>query len=192
MNLNLENHNLTLQGITGIIFGIISIIFSWLLKLALNNYASGFGMIANLPISFFQLFLVIISLLFILISYLIIVIINKKRRKKSGLINWAKNAKYIRKIFLIFLCLGGIITILLVNLGYIKLIIPASLILYGVSTIIVKKYTIGNSLLLGILFILNGLLAMVFSKQLFMLWTLAFGAYHIIYGLMAYFKNLEN
>ena len=134
----------------------------------------------------------IISFLFILISYFTIVLINKKRRKKSGLINWAKNAKYIRKIFLIFLCLGGIITILLVNLGYIKLIIPASLILYGVSTIIVKKYTIGNSPLLGILFILNGLLAMVFPKQLFMIWTLAFGGYHIIYGSLAYFKNLEN
>jgi uncharacterized membrane protein len=190
--LNLEKHTLTLQGITGIIFGVISIIFSWFLKLILYNYASGFGMIGNLPISFFEIILGIISLLFILISYFIIVLINKKRRKKIGLKGWDSKAKKIRKIFLIFLFLGGIITILLVKFGHIKLIIPTSLILYGISNIVVKKYTIGNTLLLGTLFVLNGLLAMIFSKQLFMLWTLAFSGYHIIYGSLAYFKNQEN
>lgn len=189
MNLNLENHNLSLQGITGVIFGIISIIFSWLLKTILYNYSSGFGMIANLPISFFEIFLGLISLLFILISYFTIVLINKTQRKKIGLQGWDSKAKNIRKTFLIFLCLGGITTMLFVNLGYLKLIIPASLILFGISSIVSTKYITGNSLLLGILFIFNGLLAIVFPKQLFMLWTLAFGGYHIIYGILAYFKN---
>lgn len=190
--MNSEKHNLSLQGITGIIFGIISIIFSWLLKLILNNYTSGFGMIANLPISFFEIILGIISFLFIIISYFTVALINKKIRKNLGLTKWTKNAKNIRKIFFAFFILGGLITVLLVNNGQIKLIIPTSLILFGLSSIVSKKYTIGNTLLLGILFISNGVLAMVFPKQLFMLWTLAFGGYHIIYGSLAYFKISEN
>ena len=190
--MNLEKHNLTLQGITGIIFGIISIIFSWLIKQFLNSFSAGVGIAGFLPISFFEIILGIISILFIFISYFIIVLINKKKRKKIGLKRWDSKAIKIRKIFLLNLYLGGIITILLVKFGHIKLIIPTSLILYGISTILSKKYTIGNTFLLGILFIFNGLLAMVFPKQLFMLWTLAFGGYHIIYGSLAYFKNQEN
>ncbi|SNR77656.1 DUF3810 domain-containing protein [Lutibacter flavus] len=185
-------HNLTLNGITGIIFGIFSIIFSWFIKLFLTNFSSGVGVAGFLPISFFEIILGVISLLFILISYFTVVLINKKRRKKIGLKGWDSKAKKIRKIFLALLLIGGIITLLLVKVGHIKLIIPTSLFLYGISSIVVKKYTVGNTILLGTLFILNGLLAMVFTKQLFMLWGMAFGVYHIIYGSLGFFKNQEN
>lgn len=127
-----------------------------------------------------------------LISYIIIVLINRKRRRKLNLKGWELKSKRIRRVYLIHLIFGGIILFILMNKGFIKFIIPSSLLLYGISSIIVNTYTLGSTKILGILFLINGILSILFPNLLFILWGLAFGGYHIIYGILHYKKVNSN
>ncbi len=120
-----------------------------------------------------------------LFSYILIVFMNKKR-KKSNSKKWELNAKQIRRIYLIHLFFGGIILYYIMVIGVLKLIIPASLILYGIATFLANKFTRGSTKILGILFIFNGILALIFSCYSFILWGVAFGIYHICYGIIYY------
>ncbi|MGV8947370.1 MAG: hypothetical protein ACOH1N_13140, partial [Lutibacter sp.] len=135
-------------------------------------------------ISFFELLIFGISLLYILISYFIITLINKNRRKRIYLKKWDIKAQRIRRVYLFLLLLGGIVLYFLMANGLPKLIIPASLILYGTAGIISNKYTFGISAILGIGFLINGILALLFPNLSIYLWGISFGIFHIAYGLI--------
>lgn len=182
-------HNLSLQGITGIIFGIISIIFIWFIKILLNSFSLGDEGVGMLPISFFEILIAIVALIYILICYFTIVLINKKRRKKLGLKGWEYRSKKIRNIFISFLITGGILTYSFVSEGNLKLIIPTSLILFGIACVLTNKYTNSTTNIFGILFIVNGIVAILFLQFIFYLWGVAFGIYPIIYSFFNPKKN---
>jgi len=186
--LNPKIHNLSLKGDSGILLGGLSVIYIFLIHYSLNDFTSSNGTLAALPISFFEILLVVISFLFILISYLSILLINQKKRKKLNLKGWDLNANRIRKIYMIHLIFGGIILFFLMSQSLIKLIIPVSLLLYGFSSIFVNKYSLGKTNYLGVVFLANGFLSILLPNQSFLLWSLAFGGYHIIYGVF-YFKR---
>lgn len=189
--MNPKIHNLSLQGITGIFLGVLCLIYVYLVSFLINEFTSSSGSLSVLPISFFELFLVAISILFLVVSYFIITLINRKKRKKINLKGWEFKSKRIRRTFLIHLIFGGIILYIFINQGLIKLIIPTSLLLYGISCIIVNNQTFGKTNYLGGLFIINGILSILFPSQLFLLWSLAFGGYHILYG-MFYFNKINS
>lgn len=182
-------HNFSLQGITGIIFGIISIIFIWFIKILLNSFSLGDEGVGMLPISFFEILMAIVALIYILICYFTIVLINKKRRKKLGLKGWEYSSKKIRNIFISFLITGGILTYSFVSEGNLKLIIPTSLILFGIASVITNKYTNSTTNIFGILFIVNGIVAILFPQFMFYVWGVAFGIYPIIYSFYTPKKN---
>jgi len=187
--LKLKNHNLSLKGISGIFTGVLSLLFIWIIQLLLLDFSSGSQGIGILPISIFEIILGVISLVYILQTYFMVAIINKRRRKKNQLFGWEKNSKKIRMLFLFLLILGGIITYFLIFKGFIKLILPSSLLLYGLGCVFSNRYTNENSLLLGILFMVNGVFAIIFPKQTILLWGMAFGGYHIIYGFIYFLKS---
>jgi len=181
--LNIKIHNLSLRGITGILAGVISLIYIFGIHLLLLQYASGSSGDSVLPISFFEILIFSISFIYILISYFTIAIINKRRRKKIYFRNWDFKAKHILRIYLMHLLVGGIILYFLMANGLIKLIIPTSLILYGIAGIVSNRYTYGASAILGIVFLILGFLALLFPSLAFYLWGFAFGVCHIAYGL---------
>ncbi|KUO64654.1 MAG: hypothetical protein APF83_11615 [Lutibacter sp. BRH_c52] len=182
--MNKKIHNLSLRGITGIFVGVISLIFIFGIHLLLSQYSSGSAGVSMLPISFFEILIFGISFLYILISYFTIVLINKRRRKKNYLRKWDFKAKKIRRFYLVLLLLGGIILYFLMVNGLLKLIIPASLILYGIAGIVSNKHTFGATAIFGFVFIILGILVIIFPNLAFYLWGFAFGICHIIYGLV--------
>ncbi|AMC10689.1 hypothetical protein Lupro_05270 [Lutibacter profundi] len=181
--MNTKIHNLSLGGVTGIIVGFLGIIFIYFIHFILNQYLSASEGVALLPISFFQLLLVAICFIYILFSYILIVLINKKR-KKHEVKKWNSNAKQIRRIYLIHLIFGGIILYYILVVGDLKLIIPTSLILYGIASVLANKFTRGATRVLGFLFLLNGVLAFIYPNYSFILWGISFGIYHICYGII--------
>lgn len=187
--LNKKIHNLSLRGITGILAGLISLIFIFGIHLLLSLYASGSSGVSMLPISFFEILIFGISFLYILISYFTIVSINRRRRKKIYLRKWDFKATKIQRIYLIFLLLGGIILYFLMTNGLLKLIIPASLMLYGIAGLISNKHTFGATAVLGSIFFILGVLAFLFPSFAFYIWGFAFGICHIVYGAV-YFRKV--
>jgi hypothetical protein len=180
---------LSLRGITGIFAGIFSLIFIFGIHLFLSQYASSSATVSVLPISFFEMLIFGVTFLYILISYITITLINSRRRKKLYLRKWDFKAKKIRRIYLVFLLIGGIILYFLVENGLLKFIIPTSLILYGIAGIISNKHTFGATAVLGFVFIILGGLAILFSSFAFYVWGFAFGIFHIVYGLI-YFRKV--
>lgn len=181
-------HNLSLKGISGLILGIISILFIWLIDYFLKDYSSGVG-IGMLPISYFEIIIVAITTLYILISFSSIIIINKKRRKKVKLYGWALNSKRILIIYTFFLLIGAITTYFALNSGNIKLIIPVSLFLFGISSIVVRSYTNGPSTILGVLFLLTSILSFFLPPFQFLLWGISYGGFIIIYAFVSFKKT---
>jgi len=182
-------HNLSLRGITGIFAGVISLIYIFGIHLLLLQYTSSSSGVSVLPISFFEILLFGISFLYILISYITITLINRRRRKKIYLRKWDFKAKKIRRIYLVFLLLGGIILYFLIANGLLKFIIPTSMILYGIAGVVSNKRTFGATAVLGFVFIVLGILANFFPSFAFYLWGFAFGICHIVYGLVYYKKS---
>lgn len=68
--------------------------------------------------------------------------------------------------------------------GQIKLVIPASMILYGMAGILSNKHTQGATAILGFIFLIIGGLAILFPSFAFYMWGFAFGVCHIFYGLI--------
>jgi len=182
--LNSKIHNLSLQGITGILFGIISLLCIVLVNALINQFTSSSGTTSVLPITFFEILILVCTVLFVLISYLVIVFVNKRRRKKSNLKGWESNAKKIRLIFFIQFIILFSASYMCIQLGMLKLIVPLILLLYGVSCIIANYYTNGYSKILGLFFALQSMLAIFFPEVQFLLLGVAFGGYHIIYAVL--------
>ncbi|WP_456375993.1 hypothetical protein [Lutibacter sp.] len=185
-------HNLSLQGITGILFGIISILFIVLINMLIKQFTSSSGITSVLPISFFEILLLFAPVLFVIVAYLIVIRINKRRRKKENLKGWEPNAKKIRLLFFTQFVILFIISYICIQIGMLKLIIPILLLLYGISCIIANHYTNGFSKILGFFFALQGVLAIIFTEVQFLLLGIAFGGFHIVYALINTNKFIQS
>jgi len=183
-------HNLSLQGIPGILFGISSLLFIILINTLINQFTSSDGVTSVLPISFLEILILLSVILFVIIAYLFIVFINKRRRKKDNLKGWESNAKKIRLIFFIQFIVLISISYVCIQLGILKLIAPVILLTYGISCIIASHYTNGLSKILGLFFALQSVLAIFFPEVQFLLLGIAFGGFHIIYALFST-KNIR-
>lgn len=182
-------HNLSLRGITGILIGVYSLIYIYYIDFFINQFSTASEGVSLLPISFFEILLIVLSIFFILISYITILLVNRKRRRKIGLKGWDISAKRIRNFFFILLVVGGICLYVLMNQGLLKFIIPCSLLFYGIFCIAVNNYTAGSSKFLGLFFIIQGVLSIISPALMFLFWGIAFGCFHIIYGLLYHFKK---
>lgn len=176
-------HNLSLQGSTGIIFGILSLMFIFGLKFILQSYTTASEGFSVLPISFFQIIIIALVILYIIILYTVITLINKKRRKKLRQKKWNFQAKFIRYVFIAFLIIYGIAGFYLMNFGELNWIIPTGLILFGIACIISNYQSNGNTFVFGVFIIITGFLAHFFNSFEFLFLAIALGIFPIIYGI---------
>jgi uncharacterized membrane protein YhdT len=182
--------NTSLSGKPGIIYGLISIGFIYLISFLTTQYSSGAG-VSFLPISFFEILIIVLVLIFLAISYFTITLINKKRRKKIGVVGWDSQSKTIRKVFLIAFLLFCLATFIIYKNGFIKYVFPLSLCFYGLACIVVKRLTNGPTFPLGLFFILQAILCLIQPDIMFLLWEISFGLGHIVYGFTGKFKPKE-
>jgi len=89
---------------------------------------------------------------------------------------------------LIPLITGGIFIIVLLVQNHIQLIVPGLLIFYGLALVNSAKFTLDEVFYLGILEIITGLAASLFSGWGLIFWIFGFGILHIIYGVVMYRK----
>ena len=83
---------------------------------------------------------------------------------------------------------GGLFILILVSRGYYSIVAPSFLIFYGLSLINGSKYTLRDIKYLGMVEIGLGLICALFPGYGLIFWALGFGAMHILYGTMMYYK----
>ncbi len=70
-----------------------------------------------------------------------------------------------------------------------NLIAPLMLLFYGLALVNAGKYTEYSINYLGFAEIITGLLAVIFINNSLLFWTVGFGVWHIIYGIVMYYIN---
>ena len=83
---------------------------------------------------------------------------------------------------------GGLFCFILISQGTLHLIPSLMLVFYGMGLLNAGKFTFEDISVLGLLEIVLGLMAVLFPFYGLLLWTLGFGALHVIYGALVYFK----
>ena len=86
------------------------------------------------------------------------------------------------------LAAGGVLILILLSQGMVGLIVPMTLIFYGLALFNAGKFTYGEVKFMGIIQIVLGLLAAYFVAFGLFFWAIGFGLVHIAYGIYIHYK----
>lgn len=184
----------SLSGLAGVVIGLFAIagVAGVYLYLGLSLTSPGYHLYAITPEGvpdrkFLQFFfsdaLIVLAAALLTGSWMAV-----RKARKQQLPVWDATARRLLINMLIPLATGGVYALILLYHGHIAQIAPATLIFYGLALVNASKYTIDEIRTLGILEIIAGLLAAVFSDYGLLLWAAGFGVLHIIYGITIYSK----
>jgi len=140
----------------------------------------------------FLAFLFVDALLVLVVAIGFGVFFTTRRAKKKGQAVWGPTSFRMMTSLAIPLITGGLFCLILLLNGYLKLILPCTLIFYGLGLVNASKYTLRDIHYLGITEIIIGLIASVYPKHGMLLWATGFGLMHIVYGTIMYFKYERN
>ena len=183
---------ISLSGISGIMAGLIALLGSiaawWYLYRYLPN--------AEMPLLFDSLSVntepcVLLSLLAFSTftgAFLVAVYFTTRISKKKKVPIWDYNTKRILLNLMIPVVVGAFFIFALIYYRYYILIIPASLIFYGLSLINGSHFTYSDIKFLGYLELVLGLLSLMLIDWGIFIWAFGFGILHITYGIIMYFK----
>lgn len=116
-----------------------------------------------------------------------------RRASKSGMPLWDRATRLMVGSMLVPLVSGGLlICILLLQTDEWRLIVPLSLIFYGLALVSCSKYTLSDIRYLGLCQIILGLISTQFAGYGLYFWAAGFGVLHILYGTIMWWKYERN
>jgi hypothetical protein len=127
-------------------------------------------------------------ILLLLIALSISIFLSMRKANARAIPIWDATAKRLVMNMAVPLLTGAIFCIILLYHGYISLIIPSTILFYGLAMYNASNYTLHDIRSLGLMNIGLGLLAAYFVDYALLFWGLGFGVLHIVYGLYIYFK----
>lgn len=180
----------SLSGLTGILVGVYSLIGAWLVSVMagiplVNQLGNG----RLIVLSQTQI-ITLISLIaggVMLASIISTLLIAYYKSSKSNQKLFNKLTYRLIWNFGLPLMVGGIFCIALLYNGSYGLTSSVMLLFYGLSLVNVSKYTFSNVGWLGYAFLALGLVDAFFEGNALLFWTIGFGGFHIIYGVLFYF-----
>ncbi len=114
--------------------------------------------------------------------------LSHRKASKSNEVLWSSPARRLLANVAIPLFSGGLFALIMHFYGYSGFLIPITLIFYGHALVSAGSYTYNDLKVLGVLFIVLGLLSVVFIQYSLIIWCLGFGLSHIIYGVFMHIK----
>lgn len=183
---------LSLSGLSGIIAGLTAIIG----VLIAYNYL-GNGLLSPVNYSHLALksnlsdvytFLLWDAFIVLAVAISGATFLSKRKAEKAKIPFWDATARRLVINMAIPLIAGGIYSAILFQHGYIELIVPSTLIFYGLALLNASKYTFTEIRFLGILQIILGLGASIYVEYGLLFWGFGFGILHIIYGSTMYIR----
>jgi hypothetical protein len=183
---------ISLSGISGISAGIFALIGAaiayWYLEF---HYPK-----ASEPILFNSLtiledgivFLFLLSILVFFGAFAVAVFFTTRNSRIKKIPIWDYSSKRLLFNLMFPLTIGGLFIVALIYYNSYFLIIPSSLIFYGIALINGGHFTYSDIKYLGYFEIFLGLVALIFINLGMYIWALGFGVLHIIYGSIMYFK----
>lgn len=185
---------LSLSGLSGVIVGLMAIagVFIAYAFLGMRIDEPGYftkilNADGNLNIEVYT-FLITELLVLLIIALVTAIFLSMRKASAKGVTIWDAIAKRLVINMVVPLLTGALFCVILLYHGYINLIIPSTILFYGLAIYNASKYTLHDIRSLGIIEILLGLAAAYFVDYALLFWGFGFGVLHIVYGLYIYFK----
>ncbi len=178
---------ISLSGLSGIAVGICALIgatFAWF-RINLYNEAYTAG---DMCLSCLREYLLIIASVVFVAAFVTATLFTFLKTKKEGVAIWGNSARRLLWNTMLPMLAGGFMLWRMIQLHQYQLVAPASLIFYGLALVNGSKYTIGEVRYLGYAEILLGVINLWLYHHGLICWAIGFGIFHIIYGILMWWK----
>ncbi len=184
---------LSLSGLSGVAAGITALIgatiaYFFILDKGKVIYDENMVGLYNSNTISIRLGLLTIALTVFIIAISLAWLLSWQKAQRAGVQFWSHTAKKVVWSLASILSIGGIFSLILVYQNNIHLVASVMLIFYGISLLMASRYTQRDIQYLGYTEITLGLLAGLFLNYGLIFWTLGFGIFHIVYGIVMYLK----
>ena len=112
---------------------------------------------------------------------------RRRAVKTNESVGRAASARFIANLSMPLVA-GGLLMLVLLFAGHVWLLIPLSLIFYGIAMFNAGNYTFKELKMLGAIEVGLGLFAALFPVAGLLFWAAGFGLMHIIYGIVIHYK----
>lgn len=178
---------ISLSGLSGVAVGICALIGATAAWYRIRFYYK--ELIAGHPCAtcLKEDLLIIASIVFVA-AFITATLFTFLKTKKEGVAIWGNSARRLLWNTMLPMLAGGFVLLRMLQLEQYQLVAPASLIFYGLALVNGSKYTIGEVRYLGYAEILLGIINLWLYHQGLFCWALGFGIFHIIYGIVMWWK----
>ena len=161
--------------------GLYALVAIYLTEKLFFNYYFGEGGSNVLPISFFEIVIFSIALITFIITLITISILVKR---STNPVSFKK-----RFNFLIPSLLGWIIIFLMLQQNMSTIVVPVSLIIYGLILLNLNRFVTSRLVYFGSSLILLGIISFFFPSNNWLFLSLGFGIFPIVFGLILLRKS---
>lgn len=131
---------------------------------------------------------IVVASIVLLLATATACLLSCRKAKKTGQKLISKLTCRIAWSFSLPMFTGGLFCIALLVHGHYGLISSVMLLFYGLSLVNASKYTFSDVGWLGYLYLFLGLLDLFFEGHGLLFWTIGFGGFHVLYGILFYLQ----
>lgn len=180
---------LSLTGFSGVMAGIYALVGAYLVyEFFYSNTVENFFTSMEGEFTGNLWNLIGLALLILVLALGTAIFFSYRKANKNGERIWNATARRLVTNMAIPLVAGGLLILLLLAKGYFGLVLPVSLIFYGLALANAGKFTFEEMKSLGIIQVILGLLAAYYMEYSLLFWAFGFGLMHILYGIYMHLK----
>lgn len=112
----------------------------------------------------------------------------RRKANKQGEVVWTAASRRLLTDLAVPLLTGGLLLLAFTWLGAFSLLLPISLVFYGITLYQAGPVIYTALRILGLLNLALGFLALLLPEHAMLFWAAGFGLLHIIYGLFIHFR----
>lgn len=182
---------ISLSGWSGIGAGICALLGAYAANDRLQKYYDGYDPKTACSHCLRSDLTLIAAVVFVL-AFITAFLFTYLKSKKDGVAIWGTVARRLLWNTMLPMIAGGAVILKMVHLGYYDLILPSTLIFYGLALVNGSKYTMGEVRYLGYAEIVTGVISLFLTPQGIFVWAFGFGVLHIVYGVAMWWKHDRN
>ena len=178
---------ISLSGLSGVSAGVCALIGAWIARgwiLAYQEPAVNEGSWRETLLGH----MIILALGVLVAALATSTFFTWRKARRSQLPVWDHASKRLAVNMAIPLAAGGFFVLGLLDHAGWQYVAPACLVFYGLALVNASKYTLTDIRYLGLLEIVLGCINMYYPHQGLYFWGAGFGALHIVYGLIMWWK----
>jgi hypothetical protein len=184
---------ISLSGLSGVGAGVFALIGAWVAHGLISNYYGINGYVSQHGYMRDEASDLKWKLIGLAAAVLVAALVTStwftwRKARNSQLPIWDHASKKLVVNMLIPLLAGGFFVLGLLAHSNWEYVAPACLVFYGLALVNASKYTLTDIRYLGFLEIALGCISMYYPHDGLYFWAVGFGALHIIYGLIMWWK----